>query len=94
MGPLTVITGIFLGSCFSIAISLAAVLLMVFLVGSDDPRLDHEFPALFDSLLIFAVLTSICASSFYLLLKQHPARWISQGIMWLSFAGAGLYFWP
>jgi hypothetical protein len=94
MGPLTVITGIFLGSCVSIAVSLAAVLLMVVLVGSDDPRLDHEFPALFDSLLIFAVLTTISAASFYLLLKQHPARWISQGLMWLSIAGAGLYFWP
>ncbi|MEQ9561222.1 MAG: hypothetical protein RLN69_01780 [Woeseiaceae bacterium] len=94
MGPLTVITGIFLGSCLSIAVSLAAVLLMVSLVGSDDPRLDHEFPALFASMLIFVVLTTICAASFYLMLKQHPARWISQGMMWMALAGTGFYFWP
>lgn len=94
MGPLTVITGIFLGSCLSIAVSLAAVLLMVVLVGSDDPRLDHEFPALFSSMLLFSALTIICAVSFYLLLRRHAARWLAQGFMWAGIAGAALFFWP
>lgn len=94
MGPLTVITGIFLGSCLSIAVSLAAVLLMVVLVGSDDPRLDYEIPALSSSLLIFTALTIICAASFYLLLKRHPARWFAQGLLWAGIAGTALFYWP
>lgn len=94
MGPLTVITGIFLGSCLSIAVSLAAVLLMVMMVGSDEPRLEHELPALLSSMLIFTGLTIICALSFYLLVKRHGARWVMQGLMWASIVGAGLFYWP
>jgi hypothetical protein len=94
LGPLTVITGIILGSCLSIAVSLAAVLLVVMIVGTNDPRLDHEFPALFNSMLIFTALTVICAASFYLLLRRHGARWLAQGLMWAGIVGAGLFYWP
>ncbi|MDH4048781.1 MAG: hypothetical protein OEW68_06825 [Gammaproteobacteria bacterium] len=94
MGPLTVITGILLGSCLSISFSLAAVLLMVLVVGTDDPRLGHELPGLLSSLLVFLGMTVMSALSFYLLIKGHPARWLAQAIMWAGFAVTGLYFWP
>jgi hypothetical protein len=93
MGPLTVITGILLGSCLSIAVSLGAVLLMVLAVGTDEPRLTHEFPALLSSLLIFSVMTAISGLSFYLLIRRHPARWWVQALMWVGLAVTGFIYW-
>jgi hypothetical protein len=94
MGPLTVVTGILLGSCLSISFSLGAVLLMVLAVGTDHPRLAQELPALLTSLAIFSVMTAICGASFYLLLKKHGGRWVAQGLMWAGFALTGYFYWP
>jgi len=94
MGPLTVITGILLGSCLSISFSLAAVLLMFLMVGSGEPQLDHEFPALVISLAIFSIMTGISAVSFYTLLRRHSARWFAQGALWSGVVLTGYYYWP
>jgi hypothetical protein len=92
--PLTVITGILLGSCLSIAFSLAAVMLIFLILGDDYPRLSHEIRPLFTSCVIFTAMTAISALSFYTLLKDHAARWPLQGVMWLALAATGVYFWP
>jgi hypothetical protein len=92
--PLTVITGIVLGTCLSIAVSLAAVLLMFLVLGDEYPRLDYEFDALTSSLGIFVVMTAISAASFYAMLIRHKARFVAQIAMW---AGVGLtawHYWP
>jgi len=94
MGPLTVINGILLGSCLSIAFSLAAVLLMFLVVGRDDPQLAHEFPTLVGSLLIFLLMTAISGMSFYLLIRRHRARWIAQSLLWIGVLATGFYYWP
>jgi hypothetical protein len=94
MRPLTVITGILLGSCLSIAFSLAAVMFVFLILGDDYPRLSHEIRPLFISFAIFTALTAISAMSFYTLLKDHGARWPLQGVMWASLAATGAYFWP
>ncbi|HSD69770.1 MAG TPA: hypothetical protein VLB07_09455 [Woeseiaceae bacterium] len=94
MGPLTVINGILLGSCVSIAFSLAAVLLMFLVVGKDDPQLAHEFPKLVGSLLIFLCMTAISGTSFYLLIRRHRARWIAQSLLWVGVLATGCYYWP
>ncbi len=94
MRPLTVITGILLGSCLSIAFSLAAVMLVFLILGDDYPRLSHEIRPLFASFAIFTALTAISALSFYTLLKDHATRWPLQGAMWLSLAATGVYYWP
>jgi hypothetical protein len=52
MRPLTVITGILLGSCLSIAFSLAAVMFVFLILGDDYPRLSHEIRPLFISFAI------------------------------------------
>lgn len=94
MTPLTVITGIVLGTCLSIAVSLAAVLLMFLVLGGDYPRLDYEFDALTGSLGIFVCMTAISALSFYAVLIHHKARLLAQFAMW---SGVGLtvwYYWP
>ena len=94
MRPLTVITGILLGSCLSIAFSLAAVMLVFGILGDDYPRLSHEIRPLFTSFAIFTTMTAISALSFYTLLKDHAARWPFQGAMWVALAATGVYFWP
>lgn len=93
MKPLTVITGIILGSCLSIALSLAAVMLMFFVLGEEYPRVVHEFGALTTSLGIFTCMTAISAASFYSLLIGHRYSALAQLTMWLGLALTGLYFW-
>jgi len=94
MRPLTVVTGILLGSCLSISFSLAAVMLVFLILGDDYPRLRHEIRPLFASFAIFTAMTAISALSFYTLLQEHSARWTIQGAMWLSLIATGVYFWP
>lgn len=94
MGPLTVITGILLGTSFSIAFSLAAVLIIFWVLGDDYPRLDHELPALVTSLALFTLMTAISAVSFYAMLKSQRARWVLQGLLWSGLMALGAYYWP
>lgn len=90
MKPLTVITGIVLGTCLSIATSLAAVLLMFLILGDDYPRLSYEFDGLTGSLAVFLIMTAISAVSFYWVLKKHRLRVAAQLAMW---AGVGMTVW-
>jgi hypothetical protein len=94
MHPLTVITGIVLGSCLSITLSLGAVLFIFLLLGDDHPRLGDEFGALINSLLIFTAMTVISGLSFYSMLIRHGWRRGAQILMWLGIAATGAYFWP
>ena len=94
MQPITVITGIILGSSFSIAFSLGAVLIIFAILGDDYPRLSHEFDSLVKSLALFSGMTAISAASFYALLKERAARWPLQGLMWFALLGIGAYYWP
>jgi hypothetical protein len=94
MRPLTVITGIVLGSCVSITVSLGAVLFIFLVLGEEYPRLDDEFGALINSLLIFAGMTAISGLSFYSMLIRHEWRRVAQVLMWLGVAATGTYYWP
>lgn len=94
MRPLTAVTLIILGSCFAITFSLTAVIIVVLVLGDEYPRLAHEFEPLLKSLLVFLVMTTIAAASFYTLVKNHAARYWAQAAMWLGLFGVGLYYWP
>ena len=94
MRPLTAVTLIILGSCFAITVSLAAVIIVVMVLGDEYPRLQREFDPLLSSLAIFIGLTTICALSFYGLLKIHPARYWGQAAMWAGLMLTGWYYWP
>ena len=93
MRPLTVITGILLGSSLAITVSLAAVLVVFLILGDDYPRLQHEFSPLLSSMLIFLGMTTISAMSFYALLINHTARWWGQALMWSGLAAISWYYW-
>lgn len=88
------ITGILLGSCAAITISLALVLVVFLWLGDDYPRLEHEFRPLLSSMLIFLGMTAISAASFYSLLIGHRARYAAQALMWLGLLGTAWYYWP
>ena len=94
MRPLTVISGIVLGTCFSIALSLAAVLLMYAVLGDSYPRVEDERPTLVASLAIFTGMTALSALSFYGLLTNHPARTAGQAVMWCGVAATVWFYWP
>ncbi len=94
MRPLTVINGIFLGSCLSIAVSLGLVLIVFFLISDEYPRLQSEFRPLAVSMAIFLGMTAISAASFYSLLIHHRWRWPAQVLLWLGLAATGWYYWP
>jgi len=92
--PLTVITGILLGSSVSITLSLAAVMLIFLILGDEYPRLAYEFSDLIKSTLIFVILTIISAASFYSLLKEWQSRWWLQIALWAALFATGFYYWP
>jgi len=94
MRPLTVITGIVLGSCFSITVGLAAVLVIFLVLGDDYPRLQYEFRPLTQSLAIFTAMTAIAALSFYWLVVEHRWRFAAQAALWLAVVATGYFFWP
>lgn len=94
MRPLTVITGILLGSCLSIMLSLSAVMLIFLILEDQHPRLGHELQGLGVSLMIFTAMTMITAVSFYGLVREHPLRWLAQVVMWLGLLATGHYYWP
>ena len=94
MRPLTMITGVLLGTCLSISVSLMLVLVVFLVLGDDYPRLQHEFRPLLVSMIIFLGMTVISAASFYSLVVGHPGRNLAQVLMWLGLAGTTCYYWP
>ena len=94
MRPLTVITGILLGSSLAITISLAAVLFVFVVLDQDYPRLQHEFRPLTQSFLIFLGMTSVSALSFYTLLTNHRHKLWAQAGMWLGLAATTWFYLP
>jgi len=75
-------------------VSLAAVIVVVLVLGDEYPRLQREFDPLLDSLLIFVGMTTISATSFYGLLKNLKFRYWGQAAMWAGILLTGWYYWP
>jgi hypothetical protein len=94
MRPLTVITGILLGSCLAITVSLAAVLFVFLVLGDEYPRVQHEFEPLLSSMFVFLGMTTISAASFYALLINHASRWWCQVLLWVGLAATVWYYLP
>jgi hypothetical protein len=92
MRPITVITLVILGSCVAITVSLAAVLIVMLVLGDEYPRLQTEFDAALHSLGLFAVMTVISLLSFYSLLINHDFRYWAQAGMWVGLLLTGWYY--
>lgn len=94
MRPLTIITGIVLGSAFAISFGLAVVSLIFLILGDDNPRVESESRGLASSLAIFLVLTAIAAVSFFSLLKKHRLWYVFQLLLWAGVVCIGLWYRP
>ena len=94
MRPLTAITGIVLGSCFAISVSLAAVFFIYLVLGDQYPRVQQETRPLAISLVLFVGMTAISGGSFYTQATKHRAAGSLQFLMWAGLAGLGCYYWP
>lgn len=94
MQPFTVILGVVLGSLFSIAFSLAVVLLVFWILRGDHPRFDAELPELFRATLIFGALAIVAAAAFYGTLRRRWWRHAWLVSLWLGLLAAGWHYWP
>ena len=84
MKPLTVITGIILGSSASIFLGLAVVVFLFAVVGDGDPRIESQFKPLIQSTLVFMTMTGVSVWSFLGLLKDRWWRWWAQAGLWVA----------
>jgi hypothetical protein len=94
MHPLTVVTGILLGSAASIAAGLAVVVFIFFLLRGEHPRLGEEISLLLTNTVMFLAMTAVCAASFISLLKDSRWWWIPQACMWAGVGLIVLYYIP
>lgn len=94
MQPLTIITGIVLGSAASISLGLCVVLIIFLILGDEYPRLAAEFRPLLGSLTLFFAMTAVAAVSFYALLKKVWWRWPTQLLLWVDVLTTGWFYWP
>ncbi len=88
MTPLVFVSGILLGTAFSIFFGLAVVALLMAMLGVDTPRVSAEIRPLLGYSGLFLVLTATSAMGFISLLKNHPKRWLAQALMWISWLGS------
>jgi uncharacterized membrane protein len=49
---------------------------------------------LLSSFVLFVIMTTVSAASFYGLVKKHRLRFWAQGAMWLGLLVTGAYYWP
>lgn len=94
MRPLTVLTGIVLGSSAATTFGLGATLIVFLVLSGETPQFQDELPLLAGYLGIFVALTAVAMVSFIGQARQRPWRRWAQAAMWLALAlVAGLYFW-
>lgn len=94
MSPLTVVTGIMLGSAASIAVGLSVVMLIFVLLSGEHPQVSAEISSLVTSAVMFLAMTVVCAASFISLVKNLSWWWISQLGMWVGLGLIVVYFLP
>ena len=94
MRPLTVLTGIVLGSAAATTFGLGATLIVFLVLSGETPQFRDELPLLAGYLAIFVGLTAMAGISFIGLARDRPWRHWAQAAMWGSLAGLiALYWW-
>lgn len=94
MRPLTVLTGIVLGSAAATTFGLGATFIVFLVLGDETPQFRDELPLLAGYLAIFVGLTALAGVSFIGQARERPWRRWAQFAMWGALALlAGLYAW-
>jgi hypothetical protein len=93
MQPLTILTGVVLGSAAATTFALGATLVVFLVLAGEHPQFKAELPLLAVYALVFGTLTAVAAFSFVAELRQRPWRLWSQLLMWLAVCGVGALYW-
>ena len=91
--PLTVITGIVLGSAAATTFGLAATLVVFLVLSGEHPQFRGELPLLAVYLGVFVALTAVAAASFIGLARERPWRYWAQAGLWGLLATLALIYW-
>ncbi len=93
MQPLTILTGVVLGSAAATTFALGATLVVFLVLVDEHPQFEDELPLLAVYTLMFGTLTALAAFSFMAELRQRPWRLWSQLLMWSALAGVAALYW-
>jgi hypothetical protein len=91
--PLTVLTGIILGSSAATTFGLGATLVVFLVLSGEVPEFRAELPMLAFYLVLFIGLTALAGVSFVGQAKNRPWRRWAQGAMWGALAGLAALYW-
>jgi len=92
--PLTVLTGIVLGSSAATTFGLGATLIVFLVLSGETPRFREELPLLAVYVAIFVGLTALAGISFIGQARETSWRRWAQAAMWGALAVlAALYWW-
>lgn len=91
--PLTVLTGIVLGSSVATTFGLGATLVVFLVLSGEIPEYRDELPMLAGYLALFVGLTALAATSFVGLAKNRPWRRWAQAALWGVLAGLAALYW-
>jgi hypothetical protein len=93
MRPLTVLTGIVLGSSAATTFGLAATLFVFALLSDEHPQFRSELPLLGIYVAIFVGLTALAGVSFIGLARQRPWRRWAQAALWTTLCVLAAVYW-
>lgn len=94
MSPLTVFTGIVMGSAVTIALGLAMTLAVFLILSGEHPRLALEYGTLLTSFGLFFALALAAAYAFVGVLRHRTWRWYAQAATWVMILVIGMHYWP
>jgi uncharacterized membrane protein YhaH (DUF805 family) len=86
MRPLTVLTGIVLGSAAAATFALVATLVVFAFLIDEYPQYRSELPLLTICTVAVAILTGLAACSFIGQVRERPWRWWALSGMWALLA--------
>ena len=93
MQPLTILTGVVLGSAAATTFALGATLVVFLVLVDEHPQFEDELPLLAVYTLMFGILTALAGFSFMAELRRRPWRLWSQLLMWSALAGVAALYW-
>jgi hypothetical protein len=91
--PLTVLTGIVLGSSAATTFGLGTTLIVFLWLAGEVPEYRSELPLLARYLAVFVALTALAGVSFIGLARERPWRRWAQLAMWSALAGLAALYW-
>jgi hypothetical protein len=91
--PLTVLTGIVLGSSAATTFGLGATLVVFLVLSGEFPQFRSELPLLASYLALFSGLTALAAVSFIGQARERPWRRWAQLAMWGALASLAALYW-